>query len=73
MDRCRGMGVGAFRVNRDQAHYKEDGGGTPLKGGSTKGEIRITVGPQRRVDSSLQGGTCPETGTQVGKTNVTQR
>ena len=70
---AQGYGVGASRVNMDQAHHKGDGGGTPLKGGSTKGDMRIMVGPHRRVDSSLPGGTCPETGAQVGKTNVTQR
>jgi hypothetical protein len=73
MDRRRGTGVGVSRVNRDQAHIKGGGGGTPLKGGSTKGEMRITVGPHHLGDSSLQGGTCPETGKQVGETNVTQR
>ena len=44
MDRSRGMGVGAYRVNRDQAHIKGGGGGTPLQGGSTKGEMRIIGG-----------------------------
>ena len=72
MDRRRDMEVRVSRVNRDQDHHKGGGGGIPLKGGSTKGEMRIMVGSHHLVDSSLQGDTCPETGAQVGKTNVTQ-
>ena len=44
MDRRRGMGVGISRINMDQAHPKEDGGGTPLMGDSTKGDTRIKGG-----------------------------
>ena len=75
MARCRGMGVGVSRVNRDQAHHKGGGGRPPLKGDSTKakGEMRITVGPHHIVDRFLQGGTCSETGAQGGRMNVTQR
>jgi hypothetical protein len=61
-----GMGVGVSRVNMDQAHHKGDGGGPLLKGDSTKGDMRIMVGPHRRGDRSLPGGKCPETGPQVG-------
>ena len=67
------MGVGVSRVNMDQAHHKGDGGGTPLKGSSTKGDMCITVGPHHRVDHSLPGGKCPETGALVGQMTATQR
>ena len=65
MDMRRDMGAGVTRVNRDKAHIQGNGGGTPLQEDSTKGEMRITGGAQHLVDSSLQGGTCPETGKQV--------
>ena len=73
MDRRRGMGVGISRINMDQAHPKEDGGGTPLMGDSTKGDTRIKGGGHCKVDSSLPGGKCPETVASVGQTTVTQR
>ena len=73
MDVRRDMGVGFTRVNRDTAHIKGDGGGTPLQEDSAKEEMHITEGARRLVDSSLQGGTFPETGEQGGKTNDTQR
>jgi hypothetical protein len=73
MDMRRDMGAGVTRVNRDKAHIKGDGGGTPLQEDSTKEELHITEGARRLVDSYLQGGTCPETGEQGGKTKDTQR
>ena len=69
----RDMGVGVIRVNRDKAHIKGDGGGTPLREDSTKEDLCITEGGRRLVGSYLQGGTCPETGEQGGKTKDTQR
>ena len=66
-------GAGVIRVIRDKAHIKGDGGGTPLQTDSTKEELHITEGARQLVDNYLQGGTCPETGEQGGKTNDTQR
>ena len=73
MARCRGMGVGVSRVNRDQAHHKGGGGGPPLKDDSTKGGMRIMVGPHHIADRLLQGGTCSKTGAQGGRMIITQR
>ncbi len=73
MDIHRDMGAGVTRASKEKANIKGDGGGTPLQADITKADRHITEGGRRWVDSYLQGGTCPETGEQGGRTSNTLR